>query len=417
VTDVLDDLHWRGLIQDSTGLDELRKELADGPLTFYVGFDPTAASIHIGNLVQVLTARRFQLAGHRPLLLVGGATGLIGDPKDNGERTLNDPAVVAGWVERIRNQVTPFFDFEGPVAATMVNNLDWTGRMSAIELLRDVGKHFPINKMLAKDVVRNRLESGISYTEFSYQLIQGNDFYELNQRYGCRLQFGGSDQWGNITAGVDYIRRRGAGPVHAFTTPLVTKADGTKFGKTEGGTIWLDAAMTSPYAFYQFWFNVDDRDAIPYLKYFSFRSREEIEELERETKERPHARAAQKALAEELTTLLHGKEECQQVMDASQALFGRGTLASLSASTLSAALGEAGLIQVSSLPTIAEAFKESGLASSLGDARRGAAEGGLYINNERVSNPDDQVPEAALLHGRFAVLRRGKKTIAGVELV
>jgi tyrosyl-tRNA synthetase len=415
VTDVLDDLHWRGLIQDSTGLDELRKELAHGPLTFYVGFDPTAANI--GNLVQVLTARRFQLAGHRPLLLVGGATGLIGDPKDNGERTLNDPAVVAGWVERIRNQVTPFFDFEGPVAATMVNNLDWTGRMSAIELLRDVGKHFPINKMLAKDVVRNRLESGISYTEFSYQLIQGNDFYELNQRYGCRLQFGGSDQWGNITAGVDYIRRRGAGPVHAFTTPLVTKADGTKFGKTEGGTIWLDAAMTSPYAFYQFWFNVDDRDAIPYLKYFSFRSREEIEELERETKERPHARAAQKALAEELTTLLHGKEECQQVMDASQALFGRGTLASLSASTLSAALGEAGLIQVSSLPTIAEAFKESGLASSLGDARRGAAEGGLYINNERVSNPDDQVPEAALLHGRFAVLRRGKKTIAGVELV
>jgi tyrosyl-tRNA synthetase len=417
VTDVLDDLQWRGLIQDSTGLDELRKELADGPLTFYVGFDPTAASIHIGNLVQVLTARRFQLAGHRPLLLVGGATGLIGDPKDSGERTLNDPAVVAGWVERIRQQVEPFFEFEGPVAATMVNNLDWTGRMSAIELLRDVGKHFPINKMLAKDVVRNRLESGISYTEFSYQLIQGNDFFELNQRYGCRLQFGGSDQWGNITAGVDYIRRRGAGPVHAFTTPLVTKADGTKFGKTEGGTIWLDAAMTTPYAFYQFWFNVDDRDVIPYLKYFSFRSHEEIEELERETRERPHARTAQKALAEELTTLLHGKEECQQVIEASRALFGRGALSSLSPATLSAALGEAGLIAVSALPTIAEAFKESGLTSSLGDARRAAAEGGLYINNERVSNPDDQLAESALLHGRFAVLRRGKKTIAGVELV
>jgi tyrosyl-tRNA synthetase len=417
VTDILDDLQWRGLIQDSTGIDELRKELADGPLTFYVGFDPTAASIHIGNLVQVLTARRFQLAGHRPLLLVGGATGLIGDPKDSGERTLNDPTVVASWVERIRNQVAPFFEFEGPVAATMVNNLDWTGSMSAIEFLRDVGKHFPVNRMLAKDVVKARLESGISFTEFSYQLIQGNDYFELNQRHGCRLQFGGSDQWGNITAGVDYIRRRGAGPVHAFTTPLVTKADGTKFGKTEGGTIWLDATMTSPYAFYQFWFNVDDRDVIPYLKFFSFRSREEIEELERETVARPFARAAQKALAEELTTLLHGKEECQQVIEASQALFGRGALGGLPAATLKAALQEAGLVEVTSLPSYAELFKESGLASGLGDARRAAAEGGLYVNNERVSNPDEPVAPGVLLHEKYLVLRRGKKTIAGVELV
>jgi tyrosyl-tRNA synthetase len=417
VTDILDDLQWRGLIQDSTGLDELRKELADGPATFYVGFDPTAASIHHGNLVQVLTARRLQLAGHRPLLLVGGATGLIGDPKDSGERTLNDPSVVASWVERIRNQMAPFFDFEGPVAATMVNNLDWTGAMSAIELLRDVGKHFPINKMLAKDVVKNRLESGISYTEFSYQLIQGNDFFELNQRYGCKFQFGGSDQWGNITAGVDYIRRRGAGPVHAFTTPLVTQADGTKFGKTEGNAIWLDPTMTSPYAFYQFWFNADDRDVVSFLKFFSFRSHEEIEELERETAERPFARAAQKALAEELTTLLHGKDECQQVIEASQALFGRGALSALSVSTLGAALTEAGLTQVSASATLAELFKESGLASGLGDARRAAAEGGLYVNNERVSNPDDQLASSALLHGKFAVLRRGKKTVAGVEVV
>ncbi len=417
MTDILDDLQWRGLLQDSTGLDDLRKDLASGPVTFYVGFDPTAASIHIGNLVQVLVARRLQLAGHKPLLLVGGATGLIGDPKDSGERTLNDPSVVASWVERIRQQVEPFFDFEGPTGATMVNNLDWTGQMSAVEFLRDVGKHFPVNKMLAKDVVRNRLEGGLSFTEFSYQLIQGNDFFELHQRYGCLLQFGGSDQWGNITAGVDYVRRRGAGPVHAFTTPLVTKADGTKFGKTEGGTIWLDPEMTSPYAFYQFWFNVDDRDVIAYLKFFSFRSREEIGELERETAEKPFARAAQKALAEELTTLLHGKDETAQVVAASQALFGRGALTDLGPSTLRAALTEAGLTQVTSLPTLAELFKQTGLASSLGDARRAAAEGGVYVNNERMSTMDDPISPELLLHGKLLVLRRGKKTIAGVELV
>lgn len=417
MTDILDDLQWRGLIQDSTGLGELREHLGAGVVTFYVGFDPTAASIHIGNLVQVLTAARFQLAGHKPLLLVGGATGLIGDPKDSGERTLNDPAVVATWVDRIRSQVEPFFDFEGPVAATMVNNLDWTAPMSAIEFLRDVGKHFPINRMLAKDVVKARLESGISFTEFSYQLLQGNDYYELHRRHGCTLQFGGSDQWGNITAGVDYIRRRGAGPVHAFTTPLVTKADGTKFGKTEGGTIWLDPAMTSPYAFYQFWFNTDDRDVVRYLKFFSLRGREEIEQLEQETAAKPFARAAQKALAEELTALLHGKDECQQVIAASQALFGRGALNDLPESTLGSALAEAGLTRVTSLQGAAALFKESGLASSLGDARRAVAEGGAYVNNERVSDADAPVAAESLLHGRYLVLRRGKRTIAGVELV
>jgi tyrosyl-tRNA synthetase len=322
-------------------------------------------------------------------------------------------------VTRIREQVRPFLDFEGGYAARMVNNLDWTAPLSALELLRDIGKHFRVNRMLAKEAVSARLssEAGISYTEFSYQILQGLDFLELFRRHGCRLQTGGSDQWGNITAGVDYIRRRGAGPVHAFTTPLVTKADGTKFGKTEGGTIWLDGAMTTPYAFYQFWFNVDDRDVIPYLKFFSFRSREEIEELERETAQRPFARAAQKALAEELTTLLHGKEECQQVIEASQALFGRGTLGGLPAATLRAALEEAGLTQVPSLTSFAELFKESGLASSLGDARRAAAEGGLYVNNERVSNPDDSPGGGDLLHDKYLVLRRGKKTIAGVELV
>jgi len=417
VTDILDDLQWRGLIQDSTGIDELRKELDSGPVTFYVGFDPTAPSLHHGNLLQVLTARRLQLAGHKPLLLVGGATGLIGDPRDSGERTLNDPEIVAGWVDRIRHQVEPFFSFQGPSAARMVNNLDWTGAMTAIEFLRDVGKHFPVNKMLAREVVKARLESGISFTEFSYQILQGNDFYELHQRYGCILQFGGSDQWGNITAGVDYVRRRGSGPVHAFTTPLVTKADGSKFGKTEGGALWLDAAMTSPYAFYQFWFNSDDRDVIPFLKFFSFRSREEIEELERQTAEKPFARAAQKALAEELTTLLHGEEETRAVIAASQALFGRGRLSELPPSTLGSALAEAGLTKVKSLEGVAVLFKESGLASSLGDARRAVAEGGAYVNNERVSDPDAPLSKDVLIHGRYLVLRRGKKTIAGVELV
>jgi tyrosyl-tRNA synthetase len=417
VTDILDDLQWRGLIQDSTGLDELAKELDSGPVTFYVGFDPTAPSLHHGNLFQLLVARRLQLAGHKPLLLVGGATGLIGDPKETSERTLNDPAVVAGWVDRIRGQVEPFFSFEGGNAARMVNNLDWTGPMSAIEFLRDVGKHFPVNKMLAKEVVKARLESGISFTEFSYQLIQGNDFYELHRRYGCVLQFGGSDQWGNILGGVDYIRRRGAGPVHAFTTPLVTKADGTKFGKTEGGALWLDPSMTSPYAFYQFWFNTDDRDIIPFMKFFSSRSREEIEELERQTKEKPFARAAQKALAEELTTLLHGAEETEAVIAASQALFGRGALSELPASTLGSALSEAGLTRVSSLDGVAVLFKKAGLASSLGDARRAVAEGGAYLNNERVSDADTPVSSESLLHGKYLVLRRGKKTVAGVELV
>lgn len=417
MTDILDDLQWRGLLQDSTGLDELRKELSAGAVPFYVGFDPTGPSLHLGHFTQILTARRLQLAGHLPHLLVGGATGMIGDPREVGERTLNPPEVVAGYVEKIRGQVEPFFDFEGPFAARMVNNLDWTAPMSAIEFLRDVGKHFPVNKMLARDVVKARLETGISFTEFAYQLLQSHDYYELHMRYGCKLQFGGSDQWGNITAGVDYIRRRGAGPVHAFVTPLVTKADGTKFGKTEGGSIWLDSTMTSPYAFYQFWFNTDDRDVMRYLKFFSFRSREELEELESLTIEKPFARSAQKALAEELTTLLHGKEECEQVMTASQALFGRGALTDLAPSTLGSALAEAGLVQVTELSTVATLFKEAGLATSLGDARRAVAEGGAYLNNDRVSDADSPITRESLLHNKYLVLRRGKKTIAGVELV
>lgn len=414
---LIDDLLWRGLIQDSTGLDELRALLGPEPATFYVGFDPTAPSLHVGHLMQVTTARRLQLAGHRPLLLVGGATGQIGDPKESAERSLNPPEVVAGWVGRIRDQLAPFVSYEGDSAARLVNNLEWAGEMSVVEFLRDVGKHFPVNKMLAREVVRARLESGISFTEFSYQLLQANDFFELHRRYGCRLQFGGSDQWGNITAGVDYVRRRGAGPVQAFTTPLVTKADGAKIGKTEGGAVWLDPALTSPYAFYQFWVNADDRDVTRYLRYFSFRPRAEIEELEKATAEQPAARLAQRALAEELTTLVHGAEETRQAIAASQALFGRGSLEELSSSTLRAALAEAGLLQVTGeLPGVAGLLKESGLVASMKEARRTITEGGAYVNNERVSDVDALVDPAQLLHGRFLVLRRGKRSFAGVEL-
>ncbi|MEU4570669.1 tyrosine--tRNA ligase [Micromonospora sp. NPDC023956] len=411
-----DDLRWRGIIQDSTDPDELRALLDGGAATYYVGFDPTAPSLHVGHLMQVVTARRLQLAGHRPLLLVGGATGQIGDPKENAERTLNPPEVVNGWVERIRDQLAPFVSYTGANAAHLVNNLDWTGEMSVVDFLRDVGKHFPVNRMLAREVVKARLESGISFTEFSYQLLQANDFFELHRRHGCRLQFGGSDQWGNIAAGVDYVRRRGAGPVQAFTTPLVTRSDGTKFGKTEGGAIWLDPAMTSPYAFYQFWVNVDDKDVDRYLRYFSFRSHDEIEELERATAERPAARAAQRALAGELTTLVHGENETAQAVAASQALFGRGSLAELAEGTLRAALAEAGLVQLTELPDVAGLLRESGLVTSMKEARRVIAEGGAYVNNDRVTETDAVVDPASLLHGRFLVLRRGKRSFAGVEL-
>ncbi|KUL40459.1 tyrosine--tRNA ligase [Actinoplanes awajinensis subsp. mycoplanecinus] len=407
---------WRGLIQDSTDADELRKALDGGSITFYVGFDPTAASLHVGHLMQVITARRLQQAGHRPLLLVGGATGQIGDPRESAERTLNSPEVVQGWVQRIREQLSPFVTYTGENAATLVNNLDWTGPTSVIDFLRDVGKHFPVNKMLARDVVRNRLESGISFTEFSYQLLQSNDFYQLHVRNGCQLQFGGSDQWGNITAGVDFVRRRGAGPVQAFVTPLVLKADGTKFGKTEGGAVWLDAAMTSPYSFYQFWINSDDRDVGKYLRYFSSKTREELEELEKATAERPQARLAQRALAEELTALVHSEEEARQAIAASQALFGRGSLEELSADTLRAALSETGLLSVrGELPAVGTLLKESGLVASANEGRRTINEGGAYLNNERITDGEAIVPASALLHGRFLVLRRGKRTFAGVE--
>jgi tyrosyl-tRNA synthetase len=419
VTDIVDELQWRGLIALSTDEDALRKAFADGPVTFYCGFDPTAPSLHLGNLVQILTMRRIQQAGNRPLGLVGGATGLIGDPKPNSERTLNAPEVVAGWVERLRGQIERFLDFEGPHAATMVNNLDWTSGLSAIDFLRDVGKYFRVNKMIAKEAVARRLNSdaGISYTEFSYQILQGMDYLELYRRYGCVLQTGGSDQWGNLTAGTDLIHRvEPEADVHALATPLITKADGTKFGKTESGTVWLDPERTTPYAFYQFWLNADDRDVSKFLRIFSFKSREEIEELEKLTEERPQARAAQRALAEELTTLVHGADQCAAVVDASKALFGQGELAELDETTLRAALSELPHAQVAELAPVVDLLAEVGLVPSKSAARRTVKEGGAYVNNVKVAAEDAVPSRDDLLHGRWLVLRRGKKNLAAVEV-
>ncbi|MET9181757.1 tyrosine--tRNA ligase [Kitasatospora aureofaciens] len=419
MTDIVDELRWRGLIALSTDEDALRKAFADGPVTFYCGFDPTAPSLHLGNLVQILTMRRIQRAGNLPLGLVGGATGLIGDPKPTAERVLNDPETVAGWVERLRGQVSRFLDFEGPYAARMVNNLDWTSGMSAISLLRDVGKYFRVNNMIAKEAVARRLNSdaGISYTEFSYQILQGMDYLELNRRYGCTLQTGGSDQWGNLTAGTDLIRKADGKSVHALATPLIVKADGTKFGKTESGTVWLDPELTTPYAFYQFWLNADDRDVSNFLRIFSFRSKEEIEELERETAERPAARLAQRALAEELTTLVHGAEQYERAVAASKALFGQGDLADLEAPTLAAALAEVPKAEVTELQPVVDLLVAVGLAPSRSAARRTIKEGGAYLNNLKVTDEEAVPTEADLLHGRWLVLRRGKRNLAAAELV
>ncbi|MEW2498641.1 tyrosine--tRNA ligase [Streptomyces nodosus] len=419
MTDIVDELKWRGLFALSTDEDALRKALADGPVTFYCGFDPTAPSLHVGHLVQVLTVRRLQQAGHRPLALVGGATGLIGDPRPTAERTLNDPETVAVWVERLRGQIEPYLSFEGENAAVMVNNLDWTEGLSAIEFLRDIGKHFRVNKMLTKDSVSRRLESaeGISYTEFSYQLLQGMDFLQLYRRHGCTLQQGGSDQWGNLTAGLDLIHRlEPHAEVHALATPLMTKADGTKFGKTEGGAVWLDPEMTTPYAFYQFWLNVDDRDISTYMRILSFKSREELEELEEQTRQRPQARAAQRALAEELTMLVHGAEQTAAVIAASKALFGQGELAELDERTLTAALSEVPHIEVTELGQVVDLLAEVGLVASKSAARRTVKEGGAYVNNVKVTAEDAVPVREDLLHGRWLVLRRGKKNLAAVEV-
>ncbi|MEV4515893.1 tyrosine--tRNA ligase [Dactylosporangium sp. NPDC049525] len=419
MTDVLDDLQWRGLIALSTDLDELRAEMAKGPLTFYCGFDPTAPSLHIGHVLQVLTMRRLQLAGHRPLALVGGATGLIGDPRPSSERQLHSRDQVAEWVEKIRGQIEPYLDFTGEHSARMVNNLDWTASMSAIDFLRDIGKHFRVNKMLTKDAVSARLNSdaGISYTEFSYQILQGMDFLELFRRHGCRLQTGGSDQWGNLTAGTDLIRRVEGQSVHVLATPLLTNSAGEKLGKsTGGGSLWMDPSMTSPYALFQYLVNLEDAIVGGLLRRLTFLSREEIEALEKETADRPAARLAQRRLAEEVTRTVHGAHETEQVIAASQALFGRGELASLSASTLRAALSEAGLVRAEPGTSVADLFISAGLVSSRNEARRTVAEGGAYVNNERVSDAEEIVAADRALAGGLLVLRKGKRTFAGVEL-
>ncbi len=425
MTDIWDELQWRGLVAQSTDEQALRAALAAGPVTYYVGFDPTAPSLHHGHLVQLLTARRFQLAGHRPLALVGGSTGLIGDPNPDRERVLNAPEVVAGWVDRIKGQVEPFFTFDGPNAARVVNNLDWTAPMTAIEFLRDIGQHFRVNKMLAKEAVSARLQSdiGIGYAEFSYQILQALDYLELYRRYGCTLQTGGSDQWGNLTAGVDLIRRVEGASVHALATPLLTKADGTKYGKTAGGAVWLDPEMLSPYGFYQFWLNLDDADVSSHLQIMSFRSREEIEELEKATADRPAARRAQRALAEELTLLVHGQDETARVVAASQALFGRGELAKLDERMLASALAEIEQARIEAgdqLPPYVDLFAAAGVVESKSAARRALAEGGAYVNNVRLdpATPPEAGPTRDdLLHGRWLVLRRGKRTVGGVEIV
>jgi tyrosyl-tRNA synthetase len=386
---------------------------------FYVGFDPTAPSLHMGNLVQLLTARRLQDAGHTPYLLVGGATGMIGDPKESGERTLNSLDTVKEWVEKVRRQIEPFLSFEGPNAATMVDNYDWTASMSVIDFLRDIGKHFPVNRMLARDVVRSRLEAGISYTEFSYVLLQSMDFLNLYRDHGVTLQFGGSDQWGNLTGGVELVRRSDGGHVHAFATPLVERADGTKYGKTETGALWLDPEMMSPYAFYQFWLNVEDEKVVELLKIFTFLSRDEITDLQAQTAEKPFLRAGQKALAEQVTTLVHGAEEAEHARAASGALFGSGDLRSLSPSTLAAALREAGAARLDAaeqVPSLVDLFVLSGLTRSKGEARRTVGEGGAYLNNERIEDPDYVPTDGDFIGGSWLVLRRGKKNFAGVEL-
>ena len=414
---VLDDLAWRGQIAQSTDLAALREQFAAGPTTYYCGFDPTAPSLHLGNLVQILTLRRLQLAGHRPLALVGGATGLIGDPKPTSERKLNDAEVVAGWVERIRGQIAPYLDFTGDNAAVLVNNLDWTAPMSALELLRDVGRHFRVNRMLAKEAVSARMssESGINFTEFSYQVLQGMDYLELHRRYGCMLQTGGSDQWGNLTAGSELVRKVTGASVHLLATPLLTKADGTKFGKTESGTVWLDPGLTSPYAFFQFWLGADDRDVATYLRTFSFRPREELEELERATAERPQARAAQRALAQELTALVHGEAEVGRVQAASAALFGRGELRDLDEAVLAAALAEAPSVQVQGEPPALVDLLAQGLGISRSEARRAVRDGGAYLNNAPITDEQAAPQPGDWLHGRFLVLRRGKRSMTVVE--
>ena len=419
---LIEDLEWRGLIAQSTDREALLKDLEAGPISFYIGFDPTAPSLHVGNLVVLLVMRRFQLAGHKPLPLVGGATGLVGDPSGrNEERSLNSDEIVAEWVSRIRLQLERFLTFQVENAAILVNNLDWTKNVTAIEFLRDIGKHFSVNQMLTKDSVSSRLEGGgISYTEFSYQVLQSFDYLELYRRYNCILQLGGSDQWGNITAGLDLIRRAASGSAHALTIPLLQKADGTKFGKTAGGSVWLDPVMTSPYAFYQYWIGTDDADVERFLKTFSFKSREELEILFTELKENPGARSAHRALAQELTTLVHGETECRNAEAAAKALFGQGEISELDPQTLASALSQlprTTIVRGDVIPTWVDLLTATGVVDSKSAARRIVKEGGAYLNNVKISGEEFTPTQSDLIHGRFLLLRKGKRELAAVEII
>jgi tyrosyl-tRNA synthetase len=417
VSDILEEMQWRGLVAQTTDEPALRAALAGGPLTFYCGFDPTAPSLHMGNLVQLILMRHLQRAGHRALCLVGGSTGLIGDPKATGERTLNSAETVAAWVTTIQAQVQPFLEFGGDNPAVMVNNLDWTAPMSALDFLRDVGRHFRVNAMIKKDAIATRLASqdGISYTEFSYQLLQGLDYLHLYRAYGCTLQTGGADQWGNLTAGSDLINRTEHESVHLMTTPLVTKADGTKFGKTEGGTVWLDAELMSPYAFYQFWINAEDESVIGYLKIFTDRTREDVEALSASLAQMPFKREAQRALAADVTTLVHGAAAAASVQAASEALFGRGDPGALDAATLRDATAELPGGEVSPGDSIVDALVATGLVDSRNAARRVLRDGGASVNNAKVTDPDAVLTEADFLHGQVALVRRGRKSLAAAR--
>jgi tyrosyl-tRNA synthetase len=414
--DVWDELVYRGLVHVSTDAGDLKELLAGPPIVFYCGFDPTAPSLHLGNLVQLLTMRRIQLAGHRPLGLVGGSTGLIGDPRQTGERILNTPETVAEWVGKLQAQVQRFLSFDGASAARIVNNLDWTAPLSAIDFLRDIGKYFRVGTMVKKDIVAKRLNSdeGISYTEFSYQVLQGMDFLHLYRTYGCVLQTGGSDQWGNLTSGVDLIHKAEGVSVHAIGTPLITNSDGTKFGKSEGNAVWLDADLTSPYAFSQFWLNTDDADVIARIKVFTFLPRAEIDRLEQAVATEPFKREAQRTLAREVTSLVHGSAATDAAFAAAEALFGNGDLAALDEATLRSAIAELPAATAASGVTVAQLLVDAGLTTSLSESRRAIEQGGVYLNNTRVEAVD-ATADAAFLPGGLAVLRRGKKTLAGVH--
>lgn len=418
VTDILDELQWRGLIAQHTDIDALRSALNDGELTFYCGFDPTAPSLHHGHLVAVKVMRHLQMAGHHPLALVGGATGLIGDPRAKGERSLNTKDVVAGWAKGLQGQLENLLDFEGDNPARIVNNLDWTGEMSAVDFLRDLGKHFRMGTMLSKDIVARRLasEEGISFTEFSYQILQANDYLELYRRYGCTLEVGGNDQWGNLVGGMDLIHKVEGESVHVMTNPLITKADGTKFGKTEGGAIWLNPEMLSPYAFYQFWLHVDDVDVVRFLKVFTFLDREEIERLETATAENPRAREAQRVLAHEVTTWVHGAEATAQAEAATGALWGRGELTGLDEATVLAATADLPTAELTvGESTIVDLLVATGLEKGRSAARKTVAAGGAYLNNVKVTDEDAPITEDDLLAGGTVLVRKGRRNLAAAR--